>query len=111
VKELNSDAECTTTRSCRDVRRRRDRGTETRSLRPPSAVLRWRRPRHATHVVELLLPLPLTRVLLAMLRLYARVVRVFVLVLLFWDTPFRVILLACCDSYYCCCYVTFAVLL
>jgi len=57
-----------------------DRGTETRSLRPPSAVLRRRRPRHAAHVVELLplslklLKLPLSRELSSMLRLYARVV-------------------------------------
>ena len=61
---------------CFDV----DRGTETRSLRPPSAVLRRRRPRHAAHVVELLplslklLKLPLSRELSSMLRLYARVV-------------------------------------
>jgi len=45
VNELNSDAGCTTTLPCRDGRRRRSQGTDTRTLRPPSSVLR-RRPRH-----------------------------------------------------------------
>jgi len=64
---------------CFDV----DRGTETRSLRPSSAVLRRRWTRHAAHVVELLplslllLKLSLSRVLSSMLRLYARVVCLF----------------------------------